>query len=107
MLITTQDNLTGYRVVETLGIVCGNTVRARHVGRDMMASLRGVVGGEIKTYTKLLATAREQAMDRMKEDAERKGANAIVCIRFSTAGITQLAAELFVFGTAVRVAKTE
>jgi len=107
MLITTQDNLAGYEIVETLGIVRGNTVRARHVGKDIIAGLRGMVGGEIIEYTKLLAEAREQAMDRMIEDAESKGANAIVCIRFTTSEITQLAAELFVFGTAVRVAAEE
>ena len=107
MLITTQDNLAGYEIVETLGIVRGNTVRARHLGKDILAGLRGMVGGEIHEYTKLLAEAREQAMDRMIEDAESKGANAIVCIRFTTSGITQLAAELFVFGTAVRVAEAE
>ena len=107
MLITTQDNLAGYEIVETLGIVRGNTVRARHLGKDIMAGLRGMVGGEIQEYTKLLAEAREQAMDRMIEDAESKGANAIVCIRFTTSEITQLAAELFVFGTTVRVAAEE
>jgi uncharacterized protein YbjQ (UPF0145 family) len=107
MKVTTQDELTGYEIIETLGLVRGNTVRARHIGKDMMASFRNVVGGEITEYTKLLAESREQAIDRMIEDARNKGADGIVCVRFTTSSITQMAAELFVFGTAVRLRKKD
>ena len=103
MILTTQDSVPGCEITEVLGIVRGNTVRARHVGKDMLAGLRNIVGGEIEEYTKLLAEAREQAIDRMVVDAEGKGADAIVCIRFTTSSIMQRAAELFVFGTAVKV----
>ena len=105
MLITTQDELSRYEITETLGIVRGNTVRARHAGKDILASFRNVIGGEIAEYTKLLAESREQAMDRMIEDAKSKGADGIVCIRFTTSSIMQSAAELFVFGTAVKLKK--
>ena len=105
MLLTTQDELLGYEITETLGVVRGNTVRARHVGKDILASFRNVVGGEIAEYTKLLAEAREQAMDRIIENAKNKGADGIVCIRFTTSSIMQAAAELFVFGTAVKLKK--
>lgn len=105
MLITTQDELSRYEITETLGVVRGNTVRARHAGKDILASFRNVVGGEIAEYTKLLAESREQAMDRMIEDAKSKGADGIVCIRFTTSSIMQSAAELFVFGTAVKLKK--
>ncbi len=105
MLITTQDELSKYEITETLGVVRGNTVRARHAGKDILASFRNVVGGEIAEYTKLLAESREQVMDRMIEDAKSKGADGIVCIRFTTSSIMQSAAELFVFGTAVKLKK--
>jgi len=105
MLITTQDELSGYEITETLGVVRGNTVRARHAGKDILAGFRNIIGGEIVEYTKLLAESREQAMDRMIEDAENKGADGIVCIRFTTSSIMQAAAELFVYGTAVKLRK--
>lgn len=105
MLITTQDELAGYEITETLGIVRGNTVRARHMGKDILAGFRNMVGGEISEYTKLLAESREQSMDRMIEDAKSKGADGIVCIRFTTSSIMDSAAELFVFGTAVKLQK--
>lgn len=105
MLMTTQDNFEDYEIVETLGIVRGNTVRARHVGNDIMAGLRNIVGGEITEYTKLLAESREQSVDRMVADAERLGANGIVCMRFITAAVTQGAAELLAYGTAVKLQK--
>ena len=105
MLMTTQDELTGYEITETLGIVRGNTVRARHIGQDLLAGLRNVIGGEIDEYTQLLAESREQAIDRMIADAEGKGADGIVCVRFTTASIAQAAAELFVYGTAVRLTR--
>ena len=103
MLLTTQDNFSEYEIVENLGIVKGNTVRARHVGKDILAGFRNIVGGEIEEYTKLLAESREQSIDRMIEAAKNLGANGIVCIRFTTSSIMQSAAEMFVFGTAVKL----
>ena len=105
MLLTTQDNFSEYKIVETLGIVRGNTVRARHVGKDILAGFRNIVGGEIEEYTKLLAESREQSIDRMIEIAESLGADGIVCIRFTTSSIMQAAAEMFVYGTAVKLKK--
>ena len=105
MLVTTQDELSGYTISETIGIVRGNAVRARHLGKDILAGFRNMVGGEIIEYTKLLAEAREQAIDRMIDDAGKKGANGIVCVRFTTSSIMQAAAELFVYGTAVKLRK--
>ncbi|MBN2328357.1 MAG: YbjQ family protein [Candidatus Omnitrophica bacterium] len=103
MLLTTQDELTGYKVTEYLGIVRGNTVRARHIGKDILAGLRNIVGGEVLEYTKLLAEAREQSIDRMKAHAKEMGADGIVCIRFTTSSIATNAAELFCYGTAVKL----
>jgi len=105
MLITTQDEFSGLEITETLGIVRGNSVRARHIGKDILALFRNIVGGEILEYTKLLAESREQSMDRMIEDAKSKGADGIVCIRFTTSSIMQAAAEIFVYGTAVKLKK--
>jgi len=105
MLLTTQDNFSNYEIVETLGIVRGNTVRARHVGKDILAGFRNIVGGEIEEYTKLLGESREQSIDRMIEIAESLGADGIVCIRFTTSSIMQSAAEMFVYGTAVKLKK--
>lgn len=105
MLITTQDELTGYEIVETYGLVRGNTIRARHVGKDILAGLRTIVGGEITEYTKMLAESREQSMDRMIANAEKLGANAIVCVRFTTSAVMQGSAELLAYGTAVKVEK--
>ncbi len=105
MLLTTQDNFSNYEIVETLGIVRGNTVRARHVGKDILAGFRNIVGGEIEEYTKLLAESREQSIDRMIETAKSLGADGIVCIRFTTSSIMQSAAEMFVYGTAVKLKK--
>lgn len=105
MLLTTQDNFSEYEIVETLGIVRGNTVRARHAGKDILASFRNIVGGEIEEYTKLLAESREQSIDRMIIAAEEIGADGIVCIRFTTSSIMQAAAEMFVYGTAVKLKK--
>ena len=106
MILTTQDDLSGYEITETLGLVRGNSVRARHLGKDILAGFRNVVGGEIDEYTKLLAEAREQALDRMCESAKSKGADGIVCVRFTTSSIMQAAAELFVYGTAVKLKRT-
>ena len=101
MIITSCENISGKKVVKTIGLVKGNTVRARHVGRDIGAALRGIVGGEIKEYTKLIAESREQSIDRMKAAAEAVGANAIIMVRFTTSEIMKGAAELLAYGTAV------
>jgi uncharacterized protein YbjQ (UPF0145 family) len=103
MIITTTDNIPGKKIVKTFGLVRGNTIRARHVGRDIMAGLKNLVGGEIVEYTKLMAESREQVIDRMTEEAERIGANAIVGTRFTTSEIMGAAAELLSYGTAVIV----
>ena len=105
MHITTQDEFAEYEITETLGMVKGNTIRARHVGKDILAGLRTIVGGEITEYTKMIAESREQALDRMLSDAKRLGADGIVCIRFTTSAVMQGAAELFAFGTAVKLKK--
>ena len=101
MIITTSDTVSGRRIVHTLGMVRGNTIRARHVGKDIMAGLRGLVGGEVAEYTKLFAEAREQSLDRMVQEAEELGANGIVCLRFATSMVMSTAAELLAYGTAV------
>jgi uncharacterized protein YbjQ (UPF0145 family) len=103
MIIVSTDDIKGKKIVEVLGLVKGNTVRARHIGQDFMAFLRNVVGGEVRNYTKLIAESREQAIDRMVAQAEELGANAIVCTRLITASIMQGASELLAFGTAVKV----
>jgi uncharacterized protein YbjQ (UPF0145 family) len=103
MLITTQDELADYTITKSLGLVRGNTIRARHIGKDIMAGLRTIVGGEITEYTKMLAESREQAIDRMIKEAEGLGANAVVCVRFTTSAVMQGAAELLAYGTAVKV----
>lgn len=101
MILVTSDEIPGKRIVKTLGLVRGNTIRARHIGRDIMAALRNVIGGEISDYTKMIAESREQSVDRMIAEAEKLGANAIVAVRFSTSSMMQGAAELLVYGTAV------
>ena len=103
MLIVTSENVVGRDIVESLGLVRGNTIRARHVGTDIVAGLRNLVGGEVPEYTKLLAEAREQALDRMIAQAEHLGADAIVGARFSTSMVAQGAAEILAYGTAVRL----
>ena len=103
MRLTTQDNFNDHEITETLGIVRGNTIRARHVGKDIMAGLRNLVGGEVKEYTKMLGEAREQSIDRMKAEADELGADGIVCIRFVTSQVMQGSAELLVYGTAVKL----
>ncbi len=105
MKLTTQDRFEDSQITETIGLVRGNTIRARHVGKDIMAGLRNVVGGEIEEYTKLLGESREQSIDRMIAEATKLGADGIVCIRFTTSSIMGGAAELFVFGTAVKLKK--
>lgn len=101
MILATTENIPGKRIVKHIGVVKGNTIRARHLGRDLLAVLRALIGGEISDYTKAIAEAREQAIDRMVESAAEQGANAIVCLRFSTSYMMQGAAEILVFGTAV------
>ena len=101
MIVVTTETITGKRIVKTLGLVRGNTIRARHIGKDIMAGLRSIVGGEIHEYAKLIAEAREQSIDRMVAEAESLGANAIVTARFTTSVIIGGAAELLAVGTAV------
>ena len=101
MIITTSDQVEGKTVVKTVGLVKGNTIRARHVGRDIRAGLKSLVGGEITDYTQMMADARDQAIQRMVEDAEKKGANAIVSMRFATSMIMQNASEVLAYGTGV------
>jgi uncharacterized protein YbjQ (UPF0145 family) len=103
MIISNTDSIPGRKIVEFYGVVTGNTVRAKHVGRDIMAGLKNIVGGELKGYTELLQDSRKEATDRMVEQAQSMGANAVVNIRFATSSISQGAAELFAYGTAVRV----
>jgi uncharacterized protein YbjQ (UPF0145 family) len=104
MITTTTETIAGKKIIRTLGLVRGNTIRARHIGRDILAVLRNLVGGEIHDYTKLLAESREQAMDRMTGEAQRLGADAIIGVRFGTSMLMGGAAELLVYGTAVLVA---
>ena len=101
MLVVTSPDIPGKKIVETLGIVKGNTIRARHIGKDILAAFKNIVGGEIQEYTKLMAESREQAIDRMIESAEKMGANAIISTTTTTSVISQGAAELLVLGTAV------
>jgi uncharacterized protein YbjQ (UPF0145 family) len=103
MILTTNETVAGKRIVRTLGLARGNTVRARHIGRDILAGLRNIVGGEVQEYTKLLAESREQALDRMVDEARLLGANAIVGVRFVTSMVAQGMAELLAYGTAVVV----
>ena len=103
MEISNTESIPGRRIVEFFGVVSGNTVRAKHIGRDIMAGLKNVVGGELKGYTELLQDSRQEATNRMIQQAESMGANAVVNVRFATSSISQGAAELFAYGTAVRV----
>ena len=105
MKITSQDTFIDHQIIETLGIVKGNTIRARHIGKDILAGFRSIVGGEVSEYTKMLAESREQAIDRMIEDAKSKGANGIVGMKFTTSAILQGSAELLAYGTAVKMEK--
>ena len=101
MIITTSDKVEGKIIVKTVGLVKGSTIRARHLGRDIMAAFRGMVGGEITEYTKMMAEAREEAIQRMVEDAETLGANAVVSMRFTTSMVMQNASEILAYGTGV------
>ncbi len=101
MIICSTDTVPGKKITKVFGLVRGNTIRARHVGRDVMAAFKHLAGGEIADYTKMMAETREQALDRLSEDAETLGANAIVGLRFTTTSMMQGAAEFLVYGTAV------
>jgi uncharacterized protein YbjQ (UPF0145 family) len=107
MIVVNTETIPGMRIVQMLGIVQGNTVRAKHVGRDIAASLKNLVGGELKGYTELLSEARDEAMQRMLNQAQKLGANAVVNVRFSTSAVTAAAAELYSYGTAVIVEPDE
>jgi len=101
MIVVTSEHIEGKRIKKTVGLVKGSTIRARHLGKDIMAGLRGMVGGEISEYTKMMAEAREEAIQRMVEDAERQGANAVISVRFTTSMIMQNAAEVLAYGTGI------
>ncbi|WP_234567442.1 YbjQ family protein [Rhodohalobacter sp. 614A] len=103
MMIQTSSEIQGKKIVKTIGLVRGNTIRVRHIGRDILAVLKGIIGGEIQSYTKMMAEAREQAIDRMIDEARSLGANAVVDVRFTTSYIMTSAAEILVYGTAVVV----
>ena len=103
MIVSTTETVADREIIETLGVARGNTIRARHVGTDIIAGLRNIVGGEISEYTKLLAEAREQALDRMIDNARSIGADAVVSMRFSTSMVSQGAAEILAYGTAVKL----
>ena len=103
MKIVTTETISGYKITKNLGTVIGNTIRARHIGKDISAMLRSIIGGEIKEYTGMLAESREQSIQRMIEKAEEMGADGIVGVRFQTSMIMQSTAELLVYGTAVKL----
>ena len=103
MLITTTDEIEGREIMEVIGLVRGNVIRAKHIGTDIIASLRNLVGGEVSEYTKLMAEAREQATDRMISEARTQGADAIVGMRFATSMVMAGSSEILAYGTAVRL----
>ena len=103
MIISNTQSVPGMTIVEFHGVVSGSTVRAKHIGRDIMAGLKNVVGGELRGYTELLEESRQQALRRMIRQAEERGANAVINVRFATSSVAQGAAELFAYGTAVKV----
>jgi len=103
MIITNIETVPGKTIVEHFGLVSGSTIRAKHVGRDIMAGLKNLVGGELKGYTQLLHESRQQSLERMIEQARQLGANAVVNVRFSTSSVAQGAAELYAYGTAVHI----
>ena len=105
MILATTDKIPGKEIKETLGLVKGNTIKAKHIGKDILAGLRSIVGGEIKEYTEALTDARETVVRRMVREAEKLEADAIVCVRFTTSQVMAGAAELLVYGTAVKLVK--
>lgn len=104
MLMSTADHVAGREITEVLGVVKGSTVRAKHVGRDFFAGFKAIVGGEIKGYTELLAESRAQSEQRLAKEAEQLGADAVVAVRYTTSAVMQGAAEILVYGTAVKLA---
>lgn len=107
MIVTTTESVAGHRIEEVFGLVKGSTVRARHLGRDIAAVFKILVGGEIEEYTKLVAECREQAVDRLVAEARAAGANAVVGMRFATAEVAKVAAEIVAYGTAVRLVRLD
>lgn len=107
MLIVSTETIPGKKITKVCGVVRGNTIRARHIGNDIVAGLRNIVGGEVKEYTRLIQEAREEALNRMAADAKAQGANAVVALRFSTCQVMQGAAEILAYGTAVVVEDAE
>ena len=105
MIIVTANEIAGKKIVRTLGLVRGNTIRARHIGKDILAGFRNIVGGEVSEYTKMMAESREQALDRMVAEAEEAGADAIVNLRFATSYVMGSASEILAYGDAVKLAK--
>ena len=103
LILVTSDQVAGMRIVRNVGLVRGNTIRARHVGNDILAIFKTLVGGEINEYTKMMAEAREQALDRLRAEAAARGANAVVALRITTSTVMQGAAEILAYGTAVVV----
>jgi uncharacterized protein YbjQ (UPF0145 family) len=106
MIQTTVEHIAGHEISEVLGLVRGNTIRSRHLGKDIVAAFKNIAGGEITDYTKMMAESREQALDRMVEEAQLLGADAIIGIRFTTSSVMQGAAEILVYGTAVKIRPT-
>ena len=103
MIVVTTPDVAGMRITQVLGLVRGNTIRSRHLGRDILAVMRNIAGGEVREYTKMMAEAREQAIDRMVEEAQALDADAVVAMRFQTAEVMSGAAEMMCYGTAVRL----
>ncbi|AAW39095.1 YbjQ family protein [Dehalococcoides mccartyi] len=103
MILTNTEDVAGHKIIKNLGLVKGNTIRAKHIGKDILAGLRSIVGGEIEEYTQMLDEARNEAIRRMEAEAKEKGANAIICVRFSTSAVMQNASEVMAYGTAVIV----
>jgi uncharacterized protein YbjQ (UPF0145 family) len=107
MIVVSTDAVKGYRIKKVLGLVQGNSIRSRHLGMDLTAAFKNLTGGEITEYTKLIAEAREQALDRMRESAAQMGANSVLCVRFVTSSLMQGASELLVYGTAAIIETEE
>ncbi|MEZ4648160.1 MAG: YbjQ family protein [Candidatus Eisenbacteria bacterium] len=103
MILVTTNDVAGREISEVLGLVRGSTIRARHIGRDILARMRGIVGGEVSEYTKLMGESREQALDRLVQEARELGADAVVGLRFTTSEVMDSAAEILVYGTAVKL----
>ena len=103
MIISTSENIPNKDIVEIIGVVQGSTVRAKHIGKDILAGFKNLIGGEVKQYTELLNDAREEAMERMKHDAERMGADAVINVRIVTSMVSQMASEILIYGTAVKL----